>query len=156
MSTHQQRLQALPTTYVTLVATGSDLWCGVLAQETAARQRLPAGYTNAVLGIPAMADLNFRSRVGLGCQLVKQVETLTLFQRLVCFLHHTGRLTPLCQCSFWRFYSRWQLQRAIAERSHIVFLVVFYLMVAVVFFILCVCLYIHSLTRSRKQPKWQW
>ncbi len=79
MSTHQQRLQALPTTYVTLVATGSDLWCGVLAQETAARQRLSAGYTNAVLGIPAMADFNFRSRVGLGCQLVKQVETLTLF-----------------------------------------------------------------------------
>ncbi|DBB01294.1 TPA: hypothetical protein ACH3X3_011692 [Trebouxia sp. C0006] len=58
--------------------------------------------------------------------------------------------------SFWRFYTRWQLQRAIAERSHIVFLVVFYLMVAVVFFILCVCLYIYSLTRSRKQPRWQW
>ncbi|DBA80194.1 TPA: hypothetical protein ACH3X2_007658 [Trebouxia sp. C0005] len=58
--------------------------------------------------------------------------------------------------SFWRFYSRWQLQRAIAERSHIVFLVVFYLMVAVIFFILCVCLYIYSLTRSRKQPRWQW
>ena len=62
----------------------------------------------------------------------------------------------LCIYSFWRFYSRWQLQRAVAERSHLVFLVVFYLMIAVVFFILFTSLYIYTLSRSRKQPRWQW
>ena len=77
-------------------------------------------------------------------------------QCVAAFLPPNRALKRCACCSWWRFYSRWQLQRAIAERNHTVFLAVFYLMVALVFFILAVCVYIHWLTRSRKKPKWQW
>ena len=61
-----------------------------------------------------------------------------------------------CFCSWWRFYSRWQLQRAIAERSHLVFMVVFYLMTAFILGILGGSVYLYFMHKSRKKMKWQW
>lgn len=59
-------------------------------------------------------------------------------------------------CSWWRFYSRWQLQRAIAQRNYTVFIVVFYIMTAFVIGILGGCIYLYFLHKSRRKMKWQW
>ena len=128
---------------------------------------MPCGLSMALVASLAVAQPYLRNRWHLSLQGMSAGPSPSQLEQAV-----VGLLPVLCVlspqpavvsrrsscyvCRFWSFYSRFQLQRAITERSFTVFLLFFYIMIVIVVGIVGACAWLHIFNKQHKRMKWQW